>query len=59
VEWARRAECLPIYCGWTHAFGVTEDGTFLMFEHDPSPGAQPEESALLDLRWQNVASTSA
>jgi hypothetical protein len=38
VSWARAAECLPIYCDWTHAFGVTRHGEVVAWEHEPWAG---------------------
>jgi hypothetical protein len=37
VQWARTSACLPIYCDWTHAFGLTADGDVIAFEHEPWP----------------------
>jgi hypothetical protein len=38
VPWARASLCLPLFCGWTHAYGVTEGGDVLVFEVEPWPG---------------------
>ena len=55
ASWAREATCLPVYCDWTHAFGVRADGTMLAFEHDPKPGCSPERRVVTDLRELNIA----
>lgn len=56
LEWARRSQCLPVYCDWTHAFGVTEHGDVIAFEHEERPGYDgPREGKLTDLRLLNVA----
>lgn len=54
--WARDSACLPVYCDWTHAFGVTEGGDVVVFEFEPWPGvAGPPDGKLTDLRWVNIA----
>jgi hypothetical protein len=29
APWARSAGCLPIYCDWTHVFGLDAEGSWL------------------------------
>jgi hypothetical protein len=56
LPWARNASCLPIACDWTHAFGVTEPGDVVTFEHEPWPGSSgPPPGKLTEVRWLNVA----
>ncbi len=55
VSWARDSACLPVYCDWSHAFGVKADGTVIVFEHDPKPGSVPEKRIVADLRELNIA----
>jgi hypothetical protein len=56
VSWVRASRCLPVYCDWTHAIGVTEHGMVIVFEHDPSPASSgPPDGELTDVRLVNVA----
>ena len=55
LEWARASRCLPVYCDWTHAFGVDERGDVFAFQHETWPGhVGPREGRLTDLRLLNV-----
>jgi hypothetical protein len=63
ASWAKESRCLPVYCDWTHAFGVTEDGSVFAYEHDPWPQASltpaneriPLNAKVSDPSWLNVA----
>jgi hypothetical protein len=56
VSWARAGQCLPIYCDWTHAFGVTADGEVIAWEHEAWPGvAEVPIGRVTDVRLLNIA----
>jgi hypothetical protein len=56
ASWARASECLPIYCDWTHAFGVTADGEVIAWEYEPWPEVSGVPTGrVTDAHWLNVA----
>ena len=40
LPWAQESKCLPIYCDWTHAFGLRSDSEVIAYEHEPWPGTE-------------------
>jgi hypothetical protein len=56
VPWARDTACLPVYCDWTHAIGVAEDGGVFAIAHERGPrDGGPPDGELSDVRLLNVA----
>jgi hypothetical protein len=56
VPWARASRCLPIYCDWTHALGIQENGDIVSHPHEEWPGKASEaDHVVTELRIVNLA----